>query len=75
MHLKYSIAANDTENAGIGPLTYNEVNALRYAEGYVCRHIRKKIEASNHLLKEEMTLCLMTMLNKKSDTTSGPCEE
>ena len=75
LHLKYSIAANNTENAGVGPLTYNEVNALRYAAGYVCRHIRKKIEASNHPLKEEMTLCLMTMVKEKSDTTSGPCEE
>ena len=51
------------------------MNALRYAAGYVCRHIRKKIEASNHPLKEEMTLCLMTMVKEKSDTTSGPCEE
>ena len=47
LYLKYSIAANDTEHAGIGPLTYNEVNALRYPAGYVCRHIRKKIETSN----------------------------
>ena len=75
LHLKYSIAANDTENAGVGPLTYNGVNALRYVAGYVCRHSRKKIQASNHPLKEEMTLCLMTMVKEKSDTISGPCEE
>ena len=40
LHLKYSIAANDTEYAGIGHLT------LRYAAGYVSCHIMKKIEAS-----------------------------
>ena len=61
LYLKDSIAANNTENAGVGPLTYNEVNALRYAAGYVCRDIRKKIEASHHPLKEEMTLCQMTI--------------
>lgn len=75
LHLKYSVVAKDPENASTSPLTYNEVNALRYAAGYVCRHIRKKVEASNHPLKEEMVLSLMTMVKEKSDTTSGPCEE
>ena len=75
LHSKYSIMVNDTENISTTPLTYNEVNALRYAAGYVCRHIRKKIEASSHPLKEEMVLSLMTMVKEKSDTTSGLCEE
>ena len=35
LHSKYFIVANDTEKASTGPLTYNEVNALRYAAGYV----------------------------------------
>ena len=75
LHLKYSIAAEDTENSSTGPLTHNEINALRYAAGYACRHVRKKVEASSHPLKEEMVLCLMTMVKEKTDTTSGPCEE
>ena len=29
----------------------HEKNALRYAAGYVCRHIRSKIENSSHALK------------------------
>ena len=47
LHLKYSIAANDTEYAGIGPLTYNEVNVLRYAAGYMCAiTLRRKLQHS-----------------------------
>ena len=75
LHSKYSVMVNDKENISTTPLTYNEVNALRYTAGYVCRHIRKKIEASSHPLREEMVLSLMTMVKEKSDTTSGPCEE
>ena len=70
---KYTVAARDMEKPG--SLTISEVNALRYVSGYVCRHVNKKIEASNHRFKEEMVLCLMTMVKEKSDTTSGPCEE
>ena len=75
LHSKYFIVANDTEKASTGPLTCNELNALRYAAGYVCRHVGKRIEASSHPLKEEMVLSLMTMVKEKSNTTSGPCEE
>ena len=57
------------------PLTINEANALRYVAGYVCRHLRKIIEASAHPLKEEMILCLMSMVKDKSDTSEGHCEE
>ena len=57
------------------PLTNNEANALRCVAGYVCRHLRKKIEAFSHPLKEEMILCLMSMVKDKSDTSSKPCEE
>lgn len=72
---KYSVSANDCDSERPGPLTVNEVNVLRYVAGYVCRHLRKKIEASSHPLKEDMVLCLMTMVKDKSDTSSGPCEE
>ena len=39
---------------------------LRYPIGYVCRHLRKKIEEQNHELKEEPILCLVSLL-KASD--------
>lgn len=41
----------------------------------MCRHLEEKIEASSHPLKEEMVLCLMTMVKDKDDTSSGPYEE
>ena len=69
----YSVATDNSKQPS--PLTNNEANALRYVAGYVCRHLRKKIEASSHPLKEEMILCLMSMVKDKSDTSVGPCEE
>ena len=75
LRVKYSVLANDCDSERPGPLTVNEVNVLRYVAGYVCCHLRKKIEASSHPLKEDMVLCLMTMVKDKSDTSRGPCEE
>ena len=49
------------------PLTKSEGRGLRYAIGYVCRHVRKKIEEQSHELKEELILCLVTLL-KESDS-------
>lgn len=42
------------ENA---PLTY-EVNALRYAAGYVPRAVRKKLRKLRHPLRGQLLLCL-----------------
>ena len=49
----------------------NEGNALRYVAGYVCRHLRKKIEKENHEFKEEMVSCLMQLVRDKN---SQECE-
>lgn len=43
-------------------LNDQEANTLRYAAGFVCRHLRKKIERSTHMLKEELIVCLMTLV-------------
>ena len=55
-------------------ITHREANAIRYAAGYVCKSLRKKIERSKHKYKEEMILCL-TELSKDSDSSCGNCEE
>jgi len=73
--LKFTYSVADGTLKQPSPLTNNEANALRYVAGYVCRHLRKKIEASAAPLKEEMVLCLMSMVKDKSDTSSGNCEE
>lgn len=49
----------------------NEGNTLRYVAGYICRHLRKKIEKENHELKEELVLCLMQLVRDKN---SEDCE-
>jgi len=46
-------------------MTNDEANAKRYVAGYICCHLRKKIEASSHPFKEELVLCLMTMVKDK----------
>ena len=54
----------------------HEKNALRYAAGYVCCHIRSKIEKSSHALKEELLLSLMAMVKGKGCTGDiGMAEE
>ncbi len=42
-------------------LTYEEANVLRYTAGYVCRSVRKKLEAAKHPLMEELMLALVDM--------------
>jgi len=73
--IKHKYSVGDATTKQPSPLTNNEANALRYVAGYVCRHLRKKIKASAHPLKEEMILCLMSMVKDKSDTSRGLCEE
>ena len=55
----YQIANNSEPTASLDD---QEANALRYAAGFVCRHLRKKIERSTHILKEELIVCLMTLV-------------
>jgi len=60
-HVTESASASATKLDPAPALTQREGNALRYAAGYVCRHIRNKIERSNHKFKEEIVLCLMAL--------------
>lgn len=53
----------------------HEAGVLRYAAGYVCRHLRRKIERGNHKLKEELVLCLMALVRSGNDEECGPDEE
>ena len=45
--------------------------ALCYIADFTCRHLRKKIEKENGELKEEMILCLMSLVKDKEDSTCG----
>ena len=44
-------------------LTYEEINAIRYAAGYVPRALKKKLTKSAHPLKEDLQLCLLDLLD------------
>ena len=55
----YQIANSSKPTASLND---QEANALRYAAGFVCRHLRKKMERSTHILKEELIVCLMTLV-------------
>ena len=48
----------------VPPLTYEEVNALRYVAGYVCQKVKKNIEASKHAHKGVLLLCLMDLCDE-----------
>ena len=53
-----------------------EGNALRYAAGYVVRHICKKVKKSSHESKEDITDCLMQLvLGGQDDGDQGTAEE
>ena len=67
--------ARESSEDTIHPLTDNERNALRYTAGYICRHLRKQLERSNHALKEELVLCLMDLTTQKDPDASNTDEE
>jgi len=60
----------DTTPTTLSVVTQHEGNALRYAGGYVCRHLHKKIKQGNQEFKEQLLLCLMALIK---DDSSGKC--
>ena len=56
------------------PLDYQEVNALRYAAGYVPRALRKRLEKRSHPLKEELVLCLVELCEEDDLTTDSSAD-
>ena len=73
-HLLFSSPTN-SDKITITPISYQEGNALRYTAGYVCRHLRKKIECGSHKLKEELVLCLVALVKDRSSEECGNDEQ
>ena len=71
-HLLFS---SPTNSDTVTPISHQEGSALRYAAGYVCRHLRKKIKRESHELKEELLLCLMALVKDKSSEECGNDEQ
>ena len=65
---RYEIS-NQTCSTDVPDMTNNEANVLRYAAGYVVRHISKKIKKKNHPLEKEI-LCCANKLFKEGQQTS-----
>ena len=55
MYLEQGDEPEDSE------LRESERGVLRYIAGYICGHLRQRLERENHELKEEMILCLMEL--------------
>ena len=55
-------------------ITTQELNALRYAAGYIPRALSKKLKKSAHPLKDELQLCLLDLLDD-GDEEGGTAEE
>ena len=55
-------------------ITEQELNALRYAAGYIPRALSKKLKKSAHPLKDGMQLCLLDLLND-GDEQEGAAKE
>ena len=71
--VKQHFPVDDKEEASGGTLlSLQEENVVKYAAGYVCRTIRKRLERSSNPQKEELILSLTELLDDDheiSDTT------
>ena len=64
------------QDSGSAPdLSINEGNALRYAAGYINRHVFKKIRKSEHCLKDGLTNCCQKLLKCDHDHGQSTAEE
>ena len=69
----YQVSSDEVDDSH--DLTQHEGMALRYAAGYVCRQLRKKIEHGRHILKEELVLCLMSLTKGGEFTETDGTDE
>ena len=64
---RFPVSTTATESSPLPALDYQERNAIRYAAGYVVRHLSKRLERTSHPLKEELVLCLVDMCTDEDD--------
>ena len=60
---------------GTSEITHDEASALRYAAGYILRHVRENLEKGHHELKEELILCLMALTKDRNSEEHSTLEE
>ena len=47
---------------------YEELNGIRYAAGWVARALLKKLKRSTHPLKDDLSLCIVDLLDDEDDS-------
>ena len=70
--IRFHFPVRETEDACIlkSALTYMEMNAIRYAAGYIPRSLDKTLSKSSHPLKRDLRLCLGQLVD---DNDEDPC--
>ena len=71
---KYPVSQSLCSTQQQPSITTQEMNALRYAAGYIPRALQKKLKKSAHPLKDELQLCLLDLLND-GEEVEGTAEE
>ena len=67
---KYQIS-DQTRSADPPEMSYNEANVVRYAAGYVIRHVSKKIKKKNHPSEKELLCCAQQLLKGGQQATDS----
>ena len=68
---QYPLPATSESLQPLPHLTFEEENALRYAAGYVVKHLREKIERNSNPLKESLCGCLEDMCKSDDEDDSS----
>ena len=61
--IKLQYPPSEAAKTSRSALTYDKINALHFAAGYVPRILKKKLLKSAHPLKEDLQLCLLDLLD------------
>ena len=71
---QFQLTNQEEQGGSDQALSYNEKNALRYAAGYVIRHLQKQVKRSAHPFKDELEFCLIE-LNETDNEESDESED
>lgn len=66
--IRHPIQSSVATSSEISPMTYKDINALRYFAGYIPRMLRKRLRTSTHPLKDDILLCIHDLLDDGEET-------
>ena len=69
LKIRYPVSQPITSSCSTTSLTHEEENALRYAAGYIPFALRRKLQRSQHPLKEDFIICLTEFCDEELDCT------